>query len=124
MAFLFRMGACPLECSGHGTCDYIVDPGGATVDGVCTCQEGTTGDGCQFDSCPNNCTHGTCDGKGDDMMCVCDGTEYNGELRSLQRQKQIQTINKISKEGAFRWGSEVVYSVDTMLTGTSGIRAD
>ena len=42
-----------IECSARGTCDYNT--------GVCTCQEGFEGRGCERLSCPNGCSgHGTC----------------------------------------------------------------
>ena len=41
------------ECSGRGKCNYGT--------GVCTCQEGFEGRGCERLSCPNGCSgHGTC----------------------------------------------------------------
>ncbi|XP_076460551.1 attractin-like protein 1 isoform X2 [Babylonia areolata] len=49
----YWVGGCPLNCSEQGLC----------VDGVCRCEAGRTGSGCEVDltQCPHNCSqHGLC----------------------------------------------------------------
>lgn len=63
--FVFRVGGCPLKCSGHGICENY----------VCRCHKGYVGDGCEIELCPNNCSnHGNCLNN----QCECD-TGYIGE---------------------------------------------
>eukprot|EP00301_Raphidiophrys_heterophryoidea_P021987 c6252_g1_i1.p1 GENE.c6252_g1_i1~~c6252_g1_i1.p1 ORF type:complete len:588 (+),score=99.91 c6252_g1_i1:96-1859(+) len=49
------LAPCPLGCSSNGRC---------SLSGICTCNSGYFGDGCQNKYCSNNCTssvHGTCE---------------------------------------------------------------
>lgn len=65
----YSIDSCPLDCSNRGECDYKTS--------ACKCNSGFYGDGCQYVSCPNNCTspaHGTCD---KDKSCIC-FKEYTG----------------------------------------------
>lgn len=61
----YKINGCPtmdtsLSCSGHGLCD--------DENGICRCEPGYTGIGCQIPRCPNNCNYelgrGFCNSKG------------------------------------------------------------
>ncbi|XP_078668926.1 attractin-like protein 1 [Branchiostoma floridae x Branchiostoma belcheri] len=59
----YSLNSCPLDCSGHGSCDSS---------SVCTCQQGWKGDACNEPACPNLCSnHGHCDYSGT-LDCICD----------------------------------------------------
>jgi hypothetical protein len=74
--FSFRVQSCPsndseLTCSGNGRC---------LTDGTCTCDARYTGDACNVEKCPSNCSnHGTCDMEM--HRCKCDdgykGTSFD-----------------------------------------------
>lgn len=53
-----------IDCSGHGVC----------IDGVCTCDATWTGEACEIQVCPNNCSHshgqGECNRESHHCDCV------------------------------------------------------
>ncbi|CAG7724473.1 unnamed protein product [Allacma fusca] len=61
----YRTQSCPSEdssreCSGNGVC----------VDGICTCNAKYSGDACNVEKCPNDCSnHGRCDMES--HKCIC-----------------------------------------------------
>ena len=60
-----RMAGCPLDCSGHGTCDRSSQK--------CQCYEEWKGDGCNVPVCPGNTCgpHGTCSMSSHRKGCNC-----------------------------------------------------
>ncbi|GAB1604315.1 attractin-like protein 1 isoform X2 [Argonauta hians] len=73
----YRVGGCPLKCSGRGVCkDY-----------VCECHQGYIGKGCEIALCPSNCSnHGTCQKN----QCVCHAG-YIGNDCSRREGKDLWT---------------------------------
>lgn len=71
----YTVDSCSLDCSNRGECDYT------TLS--CKCNPGYYGEGCQYLSCPNNCTspdNGACNmGK----SCICNAG-YHGLDCSLR----------------------------------------
>ena len=59
------MAGCPLDCSGHGTCDKTSQK--------CQCYEEWKGDGCNVPICPgDNCgPYGTCSLSNHRKGCNC-----------------------------------------------------
>ena len=52
--FLFfscSASSCARNCSNHGEC---------VVGGLCRCDDGYTGDACELNACPNNCSGFDC----------------------------------------------------------------
>ena len=70
------MAGCPLDCSGHGTCDKTSQK--------CQCYEEWKGDGCNVPICPgDNCgPHGTCSLSNHRKGCNCNH-RYRGMCTTL-----------------------------------------
>lgn len=78
----YSVDSCSLDCSNRGECDYT------TLS--CKCNPGYYGEGCQYISCPNNCTspkNGICD---TNESCTCK-TGYHGPDCSLEFYHQTWT---------------------------------
>ena len=68
--------ACPLDCSGHGTCSHI---------GVCSCRRGWAGEACDVPRCPERCSgHGHCLASDLAAACVCDEGYVGYDCAALQ----------------------------------------
>ena len=54
--FSCKRARCPLGCSGHGRCDTSTTwEEGVLGAPFCECEEGYTGQRCEFMACPNDC---------------------------------------------------------------------
>lgn len=47
----YTISDCPMDCLDRGTC----------VDHLCQCSPAYYGDFCQYETCPGDCLHGSCD---------------------------------------------------------------
>ncbi|QQP51301.1 Uncharacterized protein FKW44_012623, partial [Caligus rogercresseyi] len=64
---------CPRNCSERGTC--------SPTEGICTCQEGYSGEDCSFLSCPGGCKPGgQCSLKEEKCICLPGFTGYDCSL--------------------------------------------
>ena len=117
--YTIRSKKCPNSCSEHGVCD--------DVSGVCKCDDGYSGDGCQVQDCPDNCTanDGPCDlGTGLSLcsMCASGAVSCNvtkpvdGESKPLDVWYDVQLPEQNAQLFGARTGHSAVYhtSDDTM----------
>eukprot|EP00106_Octopus_bimaculoides_P002004 XP_014769446.1 PREDICTED: attractin-like protein 1 [Octopus bimaculoides] len=96
----YRVGGCPLKCSGHGLCENY----------VCRCQKGYVGDGCEIELCPNNCSnHGNCWND----QCECD-TGYIGNDCSRKDGNDLWTRLPPEKQISGRASHQVAKVNDTV----------
>ncbi len=82
----FRMGGCPLDCSGRGVCDPATER--------CSCPKDWRGDGCQVPVCPgNDCQpDGTCEEHGGRRRCRCN-LGYRGQYHQQQQRELLSKVH-------------------------------